>query len=115
MQCSNVNSFQVTEMNLALRKSLSHIKDLRSKASCPSSPIPLDGDFPWGLDLHSPRAASYSPTPRAATNSSNLSNLQSCLASLKAEMTVLQSKLAPAKSREGSANSSPEKKPKKED
>ena len=91
---------QVQEMNFALKNSLNHIKDLRSKASNPSSPTSLD-DSAW-TDL----LARTSTSPGR-----NLSNLQNCLASLKAEMAILQSKLAPRPdSRNSFSGASPEHK-----
>ncbi len=92
---------QVRQMNLALRNGLEHIRQLRSRASNPGSPmlsmsssrVFSEFDDPLGLmtDLTTPS----SPTPPNPPAARNLSNLQACLASLKAEMAMLQTKLAP--------------------
>lgn len=71
---------QVQQMNLALKNSLDHIKHLRSRASCPASPSPPFDVMP--------------PSP----SKQNLTNLQECLSSLKSEMALLQTRLAPAES-----------------
>ncbi len=96
---------QVQQMNLALRNGLEHIRQLRTKASCPGSPSTSSAasshrgggggiDDPFGL----------LPDGVATPPAKNLSNLQSCLASLKAEMALLQSRLAPGAGVSGDQN-----------
>ncbi|TRY68602.1 hypothetical protein TCAL_14254 [Tigriopus californicus] len=87
---SNYKS-QVQDMNLALRNSLEHIKQLRSQTSHPSSPLSDESALSELFRYRTPPP----PPPLSNSSSRNLSNLHSCLASLKAEMAVLQSKLAP--------------------
>ncbi len=93
---------QVQQMNLALRTSLKHIKHLRSKtnSSHPSiSQDPLEDD---GVIFNQQCAGG------------GISSLQSCLASLRAEMALLQEKLAPPGGRRSvtpSSGSSPSQSP----
>lgn len=83
---------QVQQMNLALRNSLDHIKQLRSQAtSHPPSPS-HSGDPNRALPL------SPNWSPSSSSTGRNLSNLQACLASLRAEVSILQSRLAPSSS-----------------
>ncbi len=85
---------QVQQMNLALRNGLEHIRQLRSKASCPGSPSTSASsrsiEDPFGMMADVPPPPGLAPPPAR-----NLSNLQACLASLKAEMALLQTRLAP--------------------
>ena len=93
---------QVQDMNVALRNSLEHIKRLRASKSSPSSPMSRSPSLDES-DLTDLLKRSSTPAGR------NLTNLQSCLASLKSEMAVLQSRLAPVAGPEASRPSSVEK------
>jgi chromosome segregation ATPase len=87
---------QVLEMNSALKNSLAHIKDLRSKAS--DYPVVLQHsvvDVDPLAELMLRRSAPTTSTGIATSSGRNISSLQNCLASVKAEMMILQSKLAP--------------------
>ena len=98
---------QVHEMNIALKNSLEHIKRLRAKAAKSSSgqqstslsrcasPKSTASSTETSLDE---READLSELlQRTSTPAGkNLSHLQNCLASLKSEMAVLQSRLTPS-------------------
>ena len=100
---------QVHEMNIALKNSLEHIKRLRAKAARSSSgrqsaslsrctsPKSIGSSTEASLDERESdlnELLHRTSTPAGK----NLSHLQNCLASLKSEMAVLQSRLAPAAS-----------------
>ena len=93
-------------MNIALKNSLEHIKRLRAKASkstgqlsasrsgC-ASPKSTASSAEASLDEREADLAEL--LQRTSTPAGkNLSHLQNCLASLKSEMAVLQSRLAPS-------------------
>ena len=99
---------QVHEMNIALKNSLEHIRQLRAKAKstaslsqCTSPRSTSSQSTDGGLlsfteekgeaDLAELLQRTSSSTPSAGKN---LSHLQNCLASLKSEMAVLQSRLS---------------------
>ena len=97
---------QVHEMNIALKNSLEHIKRLRAKAakSSPSRPSTSLSRCTSPKSIASSTETSLSEREadlndliqRTTTPAGkNLSHLQNCLASLKSEMAVLQSRLAP--------------------
>ena len=76
----------------SLLHSLEHIKRLRTARS-------NDNNEEWNEILASQKFASIaSPSDTSQVQKQNLVNLQSCLASLKYEMAVLQKKLAPTAS-----------------
>ena len=98
---------QVHEMNIALKNSLEHIKRLRAKAAKSSSgrqstslsrctsPKSISSSTEASMDE---READLSEILQRTTTPAgkNLSHLQNCLTSLKSEMAVLQSRLAPS-------------------
>ena len=103
---------QVHEMNIALRNSLEHIKRLRAKAAKSSSgrqsislsrctsPRSMASSTETSLDEREADIAEL--LQRTSTPAGkNLSHLQNCLASLKSEMAVLQSRLAPTSASNG--------------
>ena len=91
---------QVLEMNSALKNSLEHIRELRTRAS--DSPV-FQMASPSPSVVNDPLADFLSRRSPSASGR-NISSLQNCLASVKAEMMILQSKLAPrAESRASSS------------
>merc|ERR1712029_41227 len=106
----NACKLQLTEVNMSLRKVIENIKrdatdgdgQMSSEEICDC----LNGLITRGKGEQQASIAAAAST----TAGKNLSNLRSCLSTLKSEMALLQSRLAPpAKTTSNSSHSSPEK------
>jgi hypothetical protein len=78
---------QVQQMNLALRNGLEHIKLLRGKVGLQQSSSPAS--------FSPPPSSGAAVLPSTSMSRPDLGGLQTCLATLRAEMALLQSRLAP--------------------
>ena len=69
---------QVLEMNSALKNSLEHIKELRSKASPETTIAPAEDNLAEFMHRKSPAAVVGSTVATASSSGRNISNLQGC-------------------------------------